>query len=310
VAQPTNQATPPPLEARIESTASPRAASRLQAAAPWAFATALLVALYLPVLYFMGLHWSQVEDYSHGFLIAPLAGYFIWERRNKLARAPIETDWWGLVPLALGSATLAIGRLGSELMNLRVSFVLSLIGLVLLLLGRKIFRVIAFPLLFLFLMVPLPQSLVNVVAFPLQLIAADMAVNALYFLGIPALREGNIIHLANSQLFVAEACSGLRSLMALFTLGVVFAYFFRKATAERIVIVASTIPIAIVVNAFRVALTGILTHRFGEQAAGGVVHATEGLFTFGIAFLLLLLEARILAWVWPRAARRLRGATA
>ena len=97
-------------------------------------------------------------------------------------------------------------------------------------------------------MVPLPQSLVNVIAFPLQLIAADIAVNVLYWIGIPALREGNIIHLANTQLFVAEACSGLRSLMALGTLAVVFAYFFRKNMLERIVIVASAIPIAILVN--------------------------------------------------------------
>jgi exosortase len=263
-------------------------------------AVALLLSLYAPVLYYMVIHWSRVEDYSHGFLIGPLAAYFAWERRGKLRRAVIAPSWWGLVPLALGSLALAIGRLGSELMNLRVSFVLSLIGLVLLLLGRQVFRVLAFPLLFLFLMVPLPQSLVNVVAFPLQLVAADLAVNVLYLLRIPALREGNIIHLANAQLFVAEACSGLRSLMALFTLGVVLAYFFRKSTVERLVIVLSTIPIAILVNSFRVALTGILTHRFGEQAAGGVVHATEGLFTFGIAFVLLLAEARLLDWLRPR----------
>ena len=257
----------------------------------------------------MVLHWSEVEDYSHGFLIAPLSLYFIWERRAKLRRTRIQPDWWGLLPLALGSLTLAVGRLGSELMNLRVSFVFSLIGLVLLLLGRPMFRILAFPLLFLFLMVPLPQSLVNVVAFPLQLVAADMAVNALHFLHIPALREGNIIHLASTQLFVAEACSGLRSLMALFTLGVVFAYFFRKSLVERIVIVLSTIPIAILVNSFRVALTGILTHRFGEQAASGVVHATEGMFTFGIAFLLLLAEARLLAWLWPGGSRTRRAST-
>jgi exosortase len=280
---------------------------RRPALARWGVAFALLLVLYAPVLYYMALHWSQVEDYSHGFLIGPLAAYFAWERRQQLRRVPIEPSWWGLVPLALGSVTLAIGRLGSELMNLRVSFVLALIGLVLLLLGRKVFRILAFPLLFLFLMVPLPQSLVNVVAFPLQLVAADMAVNALHGLAIPALREGNIIHLANAQLFVAEACSGLRSLMALFTLGVVFAYFFRKSTVERLVLVVSTIPIAILVNAFRVGLTGVLTHRFGEDAAGGVIHATEGLFTFGIAFLLLLAEARLLAWLRLRV-RRLRSA--
>jgi exosortase len=188
-----------------------------------------------------------------------------------------------------------------ELMSMRVAFVLTLHGIVLLLLGKHFYRVLLFPLLFLFLMVPLPQSLVNIVAFPLQLVAADMAVNFLHWLQLPALREGNIIHLPSAQLFVADACSGLRSLMALGTLGVVFAYFFRRSAAERILIVASTIPIAILVNAFRVALTGILTHRFGEEAAQGAIHQTEGFFTFGLAFALLLLEAWVLQLVGPRA---------
>jgi exosortase len=140
---------------------------------------------------------------------------------------------------------------------------------------------------------------VNVVAFPLQLVAADAATEALYLLRIPALREGNIIHLANTQLFVEEACSGLRSLMALFTLGVIFAYFFRKSLLERVIIVFSAIPIAIFVNAFRVALTGVLTHHLGEEAAGGWIHRTEGVFTFAIAFLLLLGEAWLLSRLFP-----------
>jgi exosortase len=130
-------------------------------------------------------------------------------------------------------------------------------------------------------------------------VASDLAVQALHQLGIPALREGNIIHLANARLFVAEACSGLRSLMSLVTLGVVFAYFFRKTWGERIVILLSTFPIAIGVNAFRVALTGVLTSAFGEGMAKGAIHETEGLFTFGIAFLGLLLEAWLLARIWP-----------
>jgi len=162
-------------------------------------------------------------------------------------------------------------------------------------------------LLFLFLMVPLPQSLVNIVAFPLQLTAADLAVRGLFLLQIPALREGNIIHLPNSTLFVAQACSGLRSLMALITLGVVFAYFFRKTTIERVLIVLSAIPIAILVNSFRVALTGVLTARFGEEFAGGVIHETQGFFTFGLAFLVLLAEAGLLARLqplWRRLANR------
>jgi len=269
-----------------------------------AVALVAAVALYVPILYYMVLHWSHVEDYSHGFLIVPLAVFFAWERRDELRQASIKPSWLGLFPLVLGSLTLAIGRLGTELMNMRGSFVLTLIGLVLLLLGRRVFRILAFPLLFLFLMIPLPESLLNVVAFPLQLIAADLAVNGLFWLGIPAMRVGNIIHLANTSLFVADACSGLRSLMALITLGVVFAYFFRKGLVERGLIVLSAIPIAILVNAFRVGLTGILTYRFGEQVAKGWIHETQGLFTFGIAFLLLLAEASLLSKLRTRSRRR------
>lgn len=262
-------------------------------------ALAIALFVYAPILYYMALHWNASADYSHGFLIAPLALYFAWERKGQLRRARIAPSWWGLLPLVLSTFTLIVGRLGVELMNMRVSFVLMVIGLVLLLLGRQVFRILAFPLLFLFLMVPLPQSLVNVVAFPLQLVAADWAVRLLYYLHIPALREGNIIHLPETTLFVAEACSGLRSLMALITLGVVFAYFFRRSWGERIIIVASAIPIAIVVNALRVALTGILTYRFGEAAAEGAVHEFQGLITFGAAFVLLLAEAWLLAKLWP-----------
>jgi len=265
------------------------------------------ILVYGPILGNMVSQWSAEPDYSHGFLIVPLALWFAWERVPKLRRVEFSGSWLGVIPLAMGTLTLLIGRMGIEVMNMRISFVFVVIGLVVLLLGRQAFRILAFPLLFLFLMVPLPRSIVNIVAFPLQLYATDFAVNVLYLLKIPALREGNIIHLANTQLFVAEACSGLRSLTALITLGVIFAYFFRKSTAERIIIVLSAIPIAILVNAFRVALTGGLTHYLGKEAASGWIHQTEGLFTFGIAFLLLLLEAWLLSLLWPSSWRGREG---
>ena len=269
----------------------------------WRIAAVLVaatVAVYGPILLSMVRHWQQVADYSHGFLILPLAVYFALERRRKLRRAPVAPSWLGLVPLLIGTLSLVVGRFGVILMSMRASFVFTLIGIVLLTLGRPVFRILAFPLFFLFLMVPLPQSLVNTIAFPLQLIAADSATEFMQWLGIPALREGNILHLPNTQLFVEEACSGLRSLMALLTLGVVFAYFFRKSWAERTIIVLSAFPIAIAVNAFRVALTGILTFYIGQEAAGGWIHQTEGFFTFGIAFLLLLGEAALLKRFWPQ----------
>lgn len=265
--------------------------------------TCVVVAMviFFPILRFMVQHWSDQADYSHGFIIAPLALYFAFERRKKLRRTSIEPSWWGLLPLALGALALMVGRLGVELMAMRTAFVLTIIGLHVLLLGLPVFRVLAFPLLFLFLMVPLPQSLVNVIAFPLQLFAADLAVQALQLFGLPVLREGNIIHLPETQLFVAQACSGLRSLMALSTLGIVFAYFFRKSWTDRVILVASTIPIAVLVNAFRVWLTSVLTLKWGEDMAGGVVHQFEGFFTFGLAFALLLLEARLLDRLQRRA---------
>jgi len=261
----------------------------------------LLFGVYFPILRNMVHHWSVVEDYQHGFLIVPLALFFAYERRWDLEDAPIKGSWLGLIPMSIGLTSLAIGRLGTELMSMRMGFVFTLIGLVLLLLGKDIFKILAFPLFFLFLMVPLPQTLVNTIAFPLQLIAAKFAVWSLQSLGIPALVEGNIIHLAHTELFVHEACSGLRSLMALVTLGVVFAYFFKRGVLWiQLLLVASTIPIAIAVNAFRVALTGFLAHHFGEEAAGGVVHDFQGIFTFGLAFFFLLAEGRLIEWVLAR----------
>jgi len=257
--------------------------------------SAIAVVVFAPILYSMIRNWGQVQDYSYGYLIAPLSAFFIWERRKVLARTPIEPSWYGLIPLTLGALSLAIGRLGVEQMSMRVAFVLTLIGLQVLLLGIPVFRVLAFPLCFLFLMVPLPQSLSNILTFPLQLIAADLAVHTLQYFNLPVLREGNILHLPHNDLFVKDACSGLRSLMALGTLGILFAYFFRRSWPERLLLVASTIPIAIIVNAFRVALTAVLTYIWGPQMADGAIHQTEGFFTFGMAFALLMLEATLVS---------------
>lgn len=260
----------------------------------------LLFLIYLPVLRAMVYHWRVVEDYQHGFIIVPLALWFAYERRWDLQDAAIRGSWLGVLPLSIGLASLAVGRLGTELTTMRSGFVFTLIGLVLLLLGRPVFKILAFPLFFLFLMVPLPQSLVNTIAFPLQLIAAKSAVLSLQEMGIPALVEGNIIHLAHTQLFVADACSGLRSLMALVTLGVVFAHFFKPGVLwMQILLVASTIPIAILVNSFRVGLTGYLAHSFGEEIATGAIHDFQGVITFGLAFLVLMGEGRLLDLLRP-----------
>ncbi|MDG2335579.1 MAG: exosortase/archaeosortase family protein [Myxococcota bacterium] len=256
---------------------------------------ALLTIVYMPILLSMVDHWRIVADYSHGFLIVPLALVFAYEKKYHLMAAKVEGDWWGVALLLIGLGLLAVGQLGSLLAPLRAGYVFSVMGLILLLLGREIFMLLLFPMAFLLLMIPLPQSLVNVVAFPLQLIAAQWAVSLLQAIGIPVLLEGNIIHLAGGDLFVAEACSGLRSLMALLTLGVVFAHFFqRNHLPLQIILVASTIPIAIIVNSLRVAATGLLAHGYGQEAASGFIHEFQGLITFSLAFLLLMGESKLI----------------
>ncbi len=258
---------------------------------------ALTTWVFYPILHHMYRTWRADPDYSHGLLIVPLSIYFAYGKLPQLKRAPIEGSWWGVAVLLLGVISVCIGELGGLLTALRSGYVFALMGLVLLLAGRKVFEILLFPMSFLLLMVPLPQSLVNIIAFPLQLIAAGWAVSSLQTFGIPALLEGNIIHLAHTQLFVAEACSGLRSLMALLTLGVVFAQFFRPGQLiQQMLLIGSTIPIAIVVNAVRVSLTGILAHNFGRDTATGFIHEFQGMITFAMAFVLLLGEARLLAF--------------
>jgi exosortase len=258
-------------------------------------ALALTTYVHYPILYHMFLTWRINPDYSHGLLIVPLSLYFAYGKTPQLRRAEIRGSWWGVAILCVGVLSVCIGELGALLTALRSGYVFALMGLVLLLAGRQVFEILLFPMAFLFLMVPLPQSLVNIIAFPLQLIAAGWAVSSLQAFGIPSLLEGNIIHLAHTQLFVAEACSGLRSLMALLTLGVVFAQFFRAGRLfQQSILVLSAIPIAIVVNAVRVSLTGILTHNFGPEAAGGFIHDFQGIITFSMAFVMLLGEAQLL----------------
>jgi exosortase len=167
------------------------------------------------------------------------------------------------------------------------------VGLVYLLAGGAVVRLWAFPLAFLVFMVPLPAIVLNAVAFPLQGFAAQTAASCLVALNIPVLREGNVIALARTTLEVAEACSGIRSLMSLVALGTAYAYFTERVLWKRWIIIAAAIPVAIAANAFRVAGTGVLAHYFGEEAAQGFYHDFSGWLVFIVAFALLLLVGRV-----------------
>lgn len=233
--------------------------------------------------------WATDPNYSHGFLIVPLALYLVWERRAALARAPIRGSWMGLPVVVLGLALLAGGTLGAELFTARVSLILVLAGSVLFVLGPAQARILAFPLAILLLMVPLPAIVFNRIAFPLQIFASQFGEQVLHAAGVPVLREGNVIVLPQTELEVAEACSGIRSLMTLFTLGLVYGYFMESRRWARVAIVAMTVPIAILTNGLRVAGTGIAAYHFGPEAAEGFFHSFSGWIVFVVAFGLVCL---------------------
>ncbi len=264
----------------------------------WVLATALvLVALYAQVAPGLVRQWAAEEDYTHGFLILPLALYFVWERREALKALEQRPAVLGAVLLSLGLLMLVVGSVGAELFLQRFSVIVVIGGLTWLILGTRFLRELAFPIAFLVFMIPLPAIVMNAIAFPLQLFAAQTASFCMETAGIPVLREGNTIVLANTTLEVAEACSGIRSLQALLALGAVYGYFTQKVAWKRWALVLLSIPIAIAANAFRVAGTGFLAHYIGPEAAQGFYHSFAGWIVFVVAFVLLLAVGTLLARV-------------
>src|SRR5713101_5306051 len=221
-----------------------------------------LLLLYRDVLWRLIDAWTNDGNYSHGFLIIPLAAYLAWERRAQLVSARHQPSILGLVVVAGSLAVLGVGVLGAELFLTRISLVGTLAGATLFLLGWSHLRILAFPLAMLLLMIPIPAIIFNQIAFPLQLLASQFGVVVLTSTPIPALLQGNVLILANTTLEVPEACSGIRSLISLLTLGIVFGYFADSRVWVRTLIALSSVPIAIVTNGGRVAGTGIAANYF------------------------------------------------
>jgi exosortase len=260
---------------------------------------AAFVLLYWHVFVKLVHDWWTDDNYSHGFLIVPLALYLAWERRDRFAPAAHRASVTGLAVVVGSILVLLAGILGSELFLTRISILGTVTGAVLFLFGWQRLRVLAFPIAILTLMIPLPAIIFNQIAFPLQLLASRVGEFAMTSVDIPVLREGNVLILANTTLEVAEACSGIRSLISLLTLGIMFGYFADPRGWVRTFIALSTIPIAIVANAARVAGTGIAAHRFGPAAAEGFLHEFSGWVVFIVAFAIMMAVQRVLVRVVP-----------
>ncbi len=301
--------TSPPVD--LSNVGEPRAESALRPAMHALVLLAGFVALYWEVIYKLVRDWANDGNYSHGFLIVPVALYLAWERRAMLLATKVDPKNIGLVAVFGSVAVLAAGTLGAELFLMRVSILGVVGGAVVYLLGWKHLQLLAFPIAFLILMVPLPAIIFNQITFPLQLLASQFGEVSLSTLGIPVLREGNVIVLAHTKLEVVEACSGIRSLVSLITLGIVYGYFVDNRTSVRVAIVLSTIPVAIVANGLRIAGTGVAAQYYGPEAAEGFFHEFSGWVVFVVAFAAIFGVRHIIVYGVDTLQRLLpRGATA
>ncbi|MHB8773317.1 MAG: exosortase A [Syntrophales bacterium] len=246
------------------------------------------ITLYLTVVPGMVADWWNDPNFSHGFLVPVFSAYLIWERRESLELFPErETSTVGVFFVIAAMAMIVVGKAGGEYFTMRSSLVVLILGLSRIVLGREGFRKCLFPLTFLLFMVPIPYILYDAIAFPLKMIASWFGEYSLTLIGVPVFREGNIIYLPNIQLEVADACSGIRSLMSLMALASVVAYFMSTRAIRGTVLVASAVPISVVTNSMRILLTGILSYRFGQKAAEGFFHEFSGwvIFIVGAALI-------------------------
>jgi exosortase len=263
---------------------------------PWAgiaWFGALLFVCYAPVLKALVHQWDGDPDMGHGFFVPFIAAFIVWQRREELALIKPQPNWWGILLVLWGGVQLVLATLGAELFTARLSFIITLVGVVWTLGGNTMLKKLAFPLFLLLFMVPIPAVIYSAATFKLQILASKLADDALTLLSIPVLREGNVLELPNQKLSVVEACSGIRSLLSLTFLSLVYGYFFEKKTWIRVALFFSTIPIAIIANGSRVTITGIMTQVRAELAEG-FFHEAQGWVIFMVALVILIVFHQML----------------
>lgn len=267
---------------------------------PWmtlAWFGLLLIGTFFPILQKLVAQWANDEDVGHGFFVPVVAAFIAWQRRDVLMNLEWKPAWWGVALIMWSGIQAYIGMLGAELFLQRTAFIEALVGVLLVLGGAAVVRALLFPLMLLPFMIPIPTVIYNQITFPLQLFASTVAETSLNAIGIPALRDGNVLELASQKLSVVEACSGIRSLLTLTFLSLVYAYAFDKKVWMRWALLIVTIPIAIIANAGRVTITGILS-EIDTKLANGVFHQMEGWVIFAIAFAMLVLAHWFINWIY------------
>ncbi len=257
----------------------------------------LLAAAYFPVLTSLFDQWMNDPNYQHGILIPFVSAILLWKRR---ARLKTSTGGGGAIPgliiIFISVALLVAGTAASELFAARISLPLLLLGITFFLMGTNFAKNAAFPLLFLLMMIPLPYIIYYKITFPMQIMSARFSAGMLDIINVSVVRKGNILLLPGYTLEVIAACSGLRSLMTMVTLALIFAAFSGFSNIRKIILVACAIPVAIVANTIRLTVTALGAYTIGPQFADGILHEISGLIVFMAGLLLLMLCAGILKW--------------
>jgi exosortase D (VPLPA-CTERM-specific) len=275
---------------------------------------AIVVAVSLGVVFSSGLilmvqWWIAFEEYSYGWFVPPIAAFLVWQRRDALRALPFTGSWVGAVWVAVALGIWVLGELSALYTLIQYAFLLALAGVVLSLTGGRAFRVVAVVLFLLLLMIPLPNFIYFNLSQQLQLLSSQLGVWLIRLCGISVYLEGNVIDLGDYKLQVAEACSGLRYLFPLMTLGFIVALFFRAPFWKRALVFVSAAFITVLMNSLRIGAIGVLVARFGPGQAEGFLHWFEGWVIFIACVALLLLEVWLLERL-SRHPRRLRDALA
>jgi exosortase len=255
----------------------------------------VLVLLYHTIIARLAAQWLTDSDSSYGFIVPFFSAWIIWSARKRIAAAPVKPSWLGLVVVLCASGTLLLGAIGAENFLSRISLLIFLAGLAIYFRGWRFFRTMLFPWAVLFLAIPLPTIILNQITLPLQFQASRLATGLISLVGVPVLRQGNLIILPSITLEVVEACSGLRSLFSLITMAALYGYFFEPRIWKRALLVAVAVPIAVAANALRIAGSGILGQYWDPSKAQGFLHLFSGWLIFLVSLCLLFAFHRALS---------------
>ncbi len=262
----------------------------------------LVVVLYARIGLKLAHDWYQFPDSSHGMLIPFFVLFLLWDKRAALQQTPIRPTWRGFWLVIIGLFVLMVGIFGADLFLSRISFLLVTAGILWSLCGRFMLGQLKFILFVALLGIPLPTLILNHITFPLQLLSSNAASRLLPLAGVPVLQEGNIIQLPAMQLEVAEACSGIRSLMSLFTVAVIYGYFIEQRISRRVALALASIPIAVIANSARIFGTGLCVQYWDPEKAMGFFHEFSGWLIFLVSLSCLYLVHRLMALAKPSTA--------